>query len=113
MATKILNANGTLTANQSNIEFGSGFTPKAGLRWTIVELRPYFAGKGDAFGFIDDQQYHDVASEDVATYGKPHVVGVQIQQPVIFHAKFTDRSGASNFVGVDIVVEETSVATGV
>ena len=112
MATKILNANTTLSGNQTNLEAGTGFTPKAGLRWTIVELRPYFSGKGDFLGFVDDQQYHDIASEDVATYGKPHVVGVIIQQPVIFHAKFSDRSGVSNFVGVDIVVEETTIPAG-
>lgn len=100
----------TLTASQSNIEAGSGFTPKAGLQWVAVEVRPYFQGKGDFFLFVDDQQYIQIASEDVATYGKPHVIAILVKQPVILHTKFTDRSGAGNFVGVDLTVEETAAA---
>ena len=107
MATKQLNRTTTLTANQVNLEAGTGDTPPAGLTWTVVELRPYFAGKGDYFLFVDDQQRIQISSEDVATYGKPLVLGVTIKQPVILHDKFTDRSGASNFVGVDFTVEET------
>ncbi len=111
MATKILNGLVSLTANQNNIEAGTGFTPKAGLQWVAVEVRPYFQGKGDFFLFVDDQQYIQVASEDVATYGKPHVIAVLVKQPVILHTKFTDRSGVANAVGVDLVVEETAAGT--
>jgi len=108
MATKGLNRNTTLTSLQALLEAGVGDTPPAGLTWTIVELRPYFSGKGDFFAFVDDQQRIQIASEDVATYGKPLVLGITIQQPVTMHWKFTDRSAASNFVGVDIILEETS-----
>jgi hypothetical protein len=110
MATKILNFNETLAANATQIEATpeGGITPLAGLTWTLVEVRPYFTGKGDLFIFLDDQQYIQVASEDVATYGKPVVCAIQVKQPSAFHAKFSDRSGASNFVGVDLVIEETS-----
>ncbi|MDE1868179.1 MAG: hypothetical protein KGI08_10790 [Thaumarchaeota archaeon] len=108
MATKQLNRTVSLTASQANIEAGTGDTPPAGLTWTIVELRPYFQGKGDFFMFIDDQQRVQIASEDVATYGKPMVLGVTIKQPVILHWKFTDRSAAVNAVGVDSTIEETT-----
>lgn len=107
MATRILNRTLSLTASQALIESGTGDTPKAGLTWVITEIRPYFQGKGDFFLFIDDQQLIQISSEDVATYGKPHVVGIQIKQPVIIHSKFTDRSALANAVGVDIVIEET------
>jgi len=40
------------------------------------------------------------------------VVGIQIAQPVVFHIKFDDRSGASNYVGVDLVIEETTQGAG-
>src|SRR5712692_2536890 len=108
MATKQLNRILALTSNQTLIESGSGDTPSAGLTWTIVELRPYFAGKGDFFAFVDDQQRIQIASEDVATYGKPLVLGITIKQPVTMHWKFSDRSAANNAVGVDITIEETS-----
>lgn len=108
MATKILNTNGALGAGDANVEFGTGFTPKAGLTWVAVELRPYFTGAGDCFLYVDDQQYIQVASEDVSTFGRPHVIAIQVQQPVLLHLKFTDRSGAANAVGADLTVEETS-----
>lgn len=108
MATKNFNLTVALTSNQTLIESGQGLTPKAGLTWVAVELRPYFQGKGDFFFFVDDQQYIQIASEDVATYGTPWVGAIQIKQPVIFHFKFSDRSAANNAVGVDFTVEESA-----
>ena len=108
MATKQLNRILALTSNQTLIESGTGDTPPAGLTWTVVELRPYFQGKGDYFLFIDDQQRIQVASEDVATYGTPTVLGITIKQPVTLHTKFSDRSAANNNVGVDMTIEETT-----
>lgn len=107
MATRIYNLVLALTPSQALAEAGTGLTPKAGLTWTGVELRPYFQGKGDFFLFVDDQQVIQIASEDVATYGKPIVIGIQIAQPVVFHFKFTDRSAAANAVGIDVTIEET------
>jgi len=112
MTTRIISLSTLLAANAAPTEIGEGISPSSGLNWTLVEVRPFFQGKGDFYLFVDDQQYLQVASEDVATYGKPHVVGIQIAQPVVFHIKFDDRSGSSNYVGVDLVIEETTQGGG-
>lgn len=112
MATKILATLGSLTPSQVNAEFGSGFTPQAGLTWTAVEIRPYLQGPGDCFVYVDDQQYCQIPFEDINVYAKPHVIAIQIQQPVVLHIKFTDRTGSSQNVGATLIVEESATTPG-
>lgn len=111
MATRIFRLITTLTASQLNKELtDSPLQPPSGLKWTIVELRPFFEQKGRIFTKFDTEQYHDIDREDVLQYGKPQTVALDIVQPHKYEVRADDLSGIAQAVGISVIVEESPVA---
>lgn len=108
MATRTFRVSVSLTASQLNVEaIGSPLQPASGLKWTIVELRPFFQGRGLYKAKFDTELYHEIDQRDVLQYGKPHTVALDIVQPHKYEIRFDDESAFANAVGADIVVEES------
>lgn len=113
MATRIKRVSVTLGAGATGTEADEGpITPPTGLVWTIVELRPDSAIANLFRGFYDTEEYHDIGSEDTDTYGKPHVVAIDIIQPHKYTAKWNDEGGAGGDVKATIVIEESRQTGG-
>jgi len=113
MATRIKIATKTLLAGANGTEADEGpFTPPTGLVWTIVELRPDSAVANLYRGFYDTEEYHDIDSRDTDTYGKPHVVAIDIIQPHKYTVKWNDNGGAGGDVQATLVIEESRQTGG-
>lgn len=110
MATRIFKVKKALAASAVNDELtGSPLQPPSGLKWTIVELRPFFGGNGNVKGKFDTEQYHEIDRQDVIQYGKPHTVALDIIQPHKYEIRADDESAAPNTIGETIVVEESAI----
>lgn len=110
MATRIIKVVGSLAASALNIELtGSPLRPPSGLKWTIVELRPFFQGRGFIVGKFDTEQYHEVDQRDVVQYGKPHTIALDIVQPHRYQILGNDESALANALGEDVVIEESAL----
>ncbi len=116
MATRIFRFTVTLNAGQKNDGQGGDpqpftITVPQGIVRTIVELRPWGTQPFEYQGSYDTELYHDIDSNDINTYHRPHFVGLQITNTHTYSVIMSNLGSASGTFGVDVVVEE-SVASG-
>jgi hypothetical protein len=85
--------------------------PSQDVQRTIVEIRPFGADAFEYIGLYDTELYHDIDSNDIQTYHRPHFVGLTLTGTHQYAAQMTNKGTTSGALfGVDIVVEETAVA---
>jgi len=63
-------------------------------------------------GNFDTELYHDIDSNDINTYHRPHYVALDVNGTHEYSIVMTNNGTASGTLGVDIVVEESALATG-
>lgn len=117
MATRIYRFTVTLNAGQTNDGQGSdpapfSISPPQGIVRTIVEIRPWGTQPFEYKGYYDTELYHDIDSNDINTYHRPHFVGLQITFTHQYVIQMTNLGTASGTFGVDVVVEESVASTG-
>ncbi len=113
MATRIFRFKTQLNAGQSN-DGASGdpqiftITAPSGVNRTIVELRPFGDGPFEYKGSYDTELYHDIDSDDINTFHRPHFVGLLINGTHSYNVIMTNLGTSTGNFGVDVVVEETA-----
>ncbi len=108
MATRTIRLLFSVVANALGIELTNApLAPPSGVKWTVVELRPFFQGRGRVFGKFDTELYHEIDQRDVVQYGMPHQVALDIVQPHKYDVFVDDESGFANAGGEDVVIEES------
>ncbi|MEM3828460.1 MAG: hypothetical protein QXP36_04515 [Conexivisphaerales archaeon] len=117
MATRIYRFTVNLNAGQTNNGQGGNpaqfsISPPQGINRTIVEIRPWGTGPFEYQGYYDTELYHDIDSNDINTYHRPHFVGLLITYTHSYIAQMTNLGSSSGTFGVDIVVEETVASSG-
>jgi hypothetical protein len=117
MATRIIRFKVSLNAGQSNNGQGGNPAPfviqtPTGFQRTIVEVRPFGDQPFEYQGNYDTELYHDIDSDDINTYHRPHYVGLVILTTHQYSAIMTNNGTATGNFGVDIVVEETTAPAG-
>jgi len=117
MATRIFRFTCNLNPGQSNDGQGSDpaqfviKVPSQNVQRTIVEIRPFGADAFEYTGYYDTELYHDIDSNDVNTYHRPHFVGLTLTGTHQYVAQMVNKGTTSGALfGVDIVVEETAIA---
>jgi hypothetical protein len=117
MATRIFRFTISLNAGQSNN--GSQGNPSpftitapAGINRRIVEIRPWGTQPFEYQGNYDTELYHDIDSNDINTYHRPHYVALDINGTHEYSVVMTNNGTATGTFGVDLVVEESALATG-
>ncbi|MEM3845050.1 MAG: hypothetical protein QXU98_05055 [Candidatus Parvarchaeota archaeon] len=112
MATRIYRFTVTLNAGQTNNGQGGNpaqfsISPPQGINRTIVEIRPWGTQPFEYQGYYDTELYHDIDSNDINTYHRPHFVGLLITYTHSYIAQITNNGSSVGQFGVDLVVEET------
>ena len=117
MATRIFRFYVTLSAGQAN-NGASGnpspftITAPSGINRRIVEIRPWGTQGFEYQGNYDTELYHDIDSNDINTYHRPHYVALDINGTHEYSVVMTNDGTASGTFGVDLVVEESALTTG-
>jgi hypothetical protein len=117
MATRIFRFTCNLNPGQSN-DGANGDpdqfvinVPSQNVQRTIVEIRPFGADEFEYIGLYDTELYHDIDSNDINTYHRPHFVGLTLTGTHQYVAQMTNKGTTSGALyGVDIVVEETAIS---
>ena len=118
MATRIFRYTVSLNAGQKNDGQGGDpqpftLTAPQGITRTIVEIRPWGTQAFEYQGSYDTELYHDIDSNDINTYHRPHFVGLNISGTHTYTIIMTNLGSATGSFGVDLVVEENpSSGTG-
>ncbi len=117
MATRIFRFVINLSAGQTNNGQGGNpppftISPPQGVVRTIVELRPWGTQSFEYQGYYDTELYHDIDSNDINTYHRPHFVGLQVTFTHQYIIQITNTSSSSGTFGVDVVVEESLASSG-
>jgi len=117
MATRIYRFVTNLNPGQSNDGVNQDpdqfeiSVPTQGVQRTIVEIRPWGADAFEYIGLYDNELYHDIDSNDIQTYHRPHFVGLTLTGTHKYVAQMTNKGTTSGALyGVDIVVEETAIS---
>jgi hypothetical protein len=117
MATRIFRFTCKLDPGQSNDGQGTDPTqfvinvPSQDVQRTIVEIRPFGADAFEYTGYYDTDLYHDIDSNDINTYHRPHFVGLTLTGTHYYVAQMVNKGTTSGALyGVDIVVEETAIS---
>jgi len=117
MATRIFRFYISLSAGQAN-NGASGnpapftITAPSGINRRIVEIRPWGTQPFEFQGNYDTELYHDIDSNDINTYHRPHYVALDINGTHQYSIVMTNNGTASGTLGVDVVVEESALTTG-
>jgi len=117
MATRIFRFTISLSAGQANNGASGNPSPftvtaPSGINRRIVEIRPWGTQPFEMQGNYDTELYHDVDSNDINTYHRPHYVALDVNGTHEYSIVMTNNGTASGTLGVDIVVEESALATG-
>ena len=117
MATRIFRFTISLSAGQANNDASGNPAPfvvtaPSGINRRIVEIRPWGTQSFEYQGNYDTELYHDIDSNDINTYHRPHYVALDINGTHEYSVVVTNNSTASGTFGVDLVVEESALATG-
>jgi hypothetical protein len=106
MATKILlrKATGIGTAETA---VGAKVQPPSGVKWTLVEIRPYSSAPGTIRIYFDTELYYEIHTKVTpAAYPKPHVVALDIGVSHYVQVNALADSGTADFY-VELVIEES------
>jgi hypothetical protein len=109
MATKIVlrSATGIGTAESA---VGAKVQPPSGVKWTLVEIRPYASAAGKIRIYYDTELYYELHTKVTPfAYNKPHVVAIDIVSPHYIQVNALADSGTADFY-VELVIEESPVA---
>ena len=117
MATRIFRFYITLNAGQANNGTQGSPSPftitaPSGINRRIVEIRPWGTQPFEMQGNFDTELYHDIDSNDINTYHRPHYVALDVNGTHEYSIVMTNNGTASGTLGVDIVVEESALAAG-
>jgi len=117
MATRIFRFYISLSAGQANNGAQGNPSPftvtaPSGINRRIVEIRPWGTQAFEYQGNYDTELYHDIDSNDINTYHRPHYVALDINGTHEYSVVVTNNSTASGTFGVDLVVEESALAAG-
>ena len=117
MATRIFRFTISLAAGQAN-NGASGnpspftITAPSGINRRIVEIRPWGTQPFEMQGNYDTELYHDIDSNDINTYHRPHYVALDINGTHQYSIVITNNGSSSGTFGVDVVVEESALTGG-
>ena len=117
MATRIFRFYITLTASQANNGAQGNPSPftvtaPSNINRRIVEIRPWGTQAFEFQGNYDTELYHDIDSNDINTYHRPHYVALDINGTHQYSIVITNNGSATGTFGVDVVVEESALTTG-
>jgi len=117
MATRIFRFTISLSAGQANNGTGGNPSPfvvtaPSGINRRIVEIRPWGTQAFEYQGNYDTELYHDIDSNDINTYHRPHYVALDINGTHQYSIVITNNGSASGTFGVDVVVEESALTGG-
>jgi hypothetical protein len=91
-------------------QIGDPLAPPAGIKWTLVEIRPRFSGAGTLRIRFDTELYYEIRSTVTpGAYAKPHTVALDVAQP---HKLVVTAAADSGTIAVEVelVVEESPLA---
>lgn len=109
MATRIILREKS-SVGTSETDVGAVIQPPSGLKWTLVEIRPYGSGPGKVRIYFDTELYYEThLSVTPGAYPKPHVVAIDVLAPHTLQVKALADSGTIN-VKVELVIEESPAA---
>jgi len=117
VATRIFRFYISLNAGQAN-NGASGnpspfvITAPSGINRRIVEIRPWGTQPFEYQGNYDTELYHDIDSNDINTYHRPHYVALDINGTHQYSIVITNNGSSSGTFGVDVVVEESALTGG-
>jgi hypothetical protein len=116
MATRIFRFYITLNAGQANNGASGNPSPfivtaPSGINRRIVEIRPWGTQPFEYQGNYDTELYHDIDSNDINTYHRPHYVALDINGTHEYSVVVTNNGTATGTFGVDLVVEESALTT--
>jgi hypothetical protein len=109
MATRIIlrSATGVGTAET---EIGDTLAPPAGVKWTLVEIRPRASAASTVRIYFDTELYYEIRTTVTpGAYPRPHTVTLDIMQPHTLAVKALADSGTAT-VEVELVIEESPAA---
>ena len=117
MATRIFRFYITLNAGQANNGAQGNPSPftvtaPSGINRRIVEIRPWGTQPFEYQGNYDTELYHDIDSNDINTYHRPHYVALDINGTHEYSVVMTNNGTATGTFGVDLVVEESALTGG-
>jgi hypothetical protein len=117
VATRIFRFYITLAAGQANNGAQGNPSPftitaPSGINRRIVEIRPWGTQSFEYQGNYDTELYHDIDSNDINTYHRPHYVALDINGTHQYSVVMTNNGSSSGTFGVDLVVEESALTTG-
>ena len=117
MATRIFRFTISLAAGQANNGASGNPSPftvtaPSGINRRIVEIRPWGTQPFEMQGNYDTELYHDIDSNDINTYHRPHYVALDINGTHQYSIVITNNGSSSGTFGVDIVVEESALTGG-
>jgi len=117
MATRIFRFYISLSAGQANNGAQGNPSPftitaPSNINRRIVEIRPWGTQSFEYQGNYDTELYHDIDSNDINTYHRPHYVALDINGTHQYSIVITNNGSSTGTFGVDLVVEESALATG-
>ena len=117
VATRIFRFYVSLSAGQANNGTGGNPSPftvtaPSGINRRIVEIRPWGTQSFEYQGNYDTELYHDIDSNDINTYHRPHYVALDINGTHEYSVVMTNNGSSSGTFGVDLVVEESALTSG-
>jgi len=117
VATRIFRFYVSLSAGQANNGTGGNPSPftitaPSGINRRIVEIRPWGTQAFEYQGNYDTELYHDIDSNDINTYHRPHYVALDINGTHEYSVVMTNNGSSSGTFGVDVVVEESALTGG-
>ncbi|MEM2261224.1 MAG: hypothetical protein QXK24_02105 [Ignisphaera sp.] len=106
MATRIKLVTGT-GIGTSETQLGSNIQPPSGVKWTLVEIRPYASAAGKIRIYFDTELYYELYSKVTPmAVPKPHAVALDVMSPHFISVKALADSGTADFA-VELVIEES------
>jgi hypothetical protein len=116
MATRIFRFTISLSAGQANNGAQGNPSPfvvttPSNINRRIVEIRPWGTQPFEYQGNYDTELYHDIDSNDINTYHRPHYVALDINGTHEYSVVVTNNGTATGTFGVDLVVEESALTT--
>ena len=117
VATRIFRFTISLSAGQANNGAQGNPSPftvtaPSGINRRIVEIRPWGTQAFEYQGNYDTELYHDIDSNDINTYHRPHYVALDINGTHEYSVVMTNNGTATGTFGVDLVVEESALTGG-
>ena len=109
MATRIILRRAT-GVGTSETAVGDVLSPPAGLKWTLVEIRPRATASSTVRIYFDTELYYEIRTAITpGAYARPHTVTLDVMQPHTLAVKAMADTATAD-IEVELVIEESPAA---